>query len=94
MTESLFSRAAAVDSPTPEPEAAEAPPSAYVETPRGIALRRTTPRRTLVDSVDVNAEVTASNASSAAARLAALAEDRPTPAPRATGWRSLFGTSL
>jgi hypothetical protein len=85
MSESLFSRAAAVaEPPANTAEPAEQPQAAYAEAPRGIALRRTAPRRTVAE-----APSPASDAGGAV--LAELAVDRATPAPRGRGWRSIFG---
>jgi hypothetical protein len=82
MSESLLTRAAVSERPD------DIAPVAHVEnaadTPRGVALRRTSPRR-------VMAEAAAPRTDEMGAALAALAADRPTPAPRAGGWRMLFG---
>ena len=82
MSESLLSRAA-VSEPSAAPTA-ETAPSAFVDAPRGIALRRTAPRRVLADAAD-------SPGAEDGVVLAQLAADRATPAPRIGGWRSWLG---
>jgi hypothetical protein len=87
MSESLFSRAAVAEAPAPAAQSAAEPTyNARAEAPRGVALRRTVPSRSLV-------EAPAETAAELGADLARLAVDRATPAPRHRGWLSWLGGS-
>jgi hypothetical protein len=86
MSESLFSRAAVADAPAPAAESATEPTyNARAEAPRGVALRRTAPNRSLAEAPAETADL--------GADLARLAVDRATPAPRHRGWLSWLGGS-
>src|SRR5687768_6170027 len=87
MSESLFSRAAVAEAPAPAAHSAVEPTyNARAGTPRGVALRRTSPKRSL-------AEAPVESADDLGAGLARLAVDRATPAPRHRGWLAWLGGS-
>jgi hypothetical protein len=86
MSDSLFSRAAVAEAPAPAAQSTEQTYAARAEAPRGVALRRTTPTRSL-------AEAPAEAGDDLGAGLARIAVDRATPAPRRRGWRSWLGGS-